>query len=831
MKGKKGMSYKFSEISKLLLLITLFALVVNSVKGQGKGVIVGTIVDSLNHPIELANITIQGTNAGATTDENGRYRLKVNSNLKLTISISCLGYVTSSFTVQVNDGERKEVNVRLASLSKNIEGVSVISSRRKFSNIEKINIKDIELIPDASGSFESILKSLPGVSSSNELSSQYSVRGGNFDENLIYVNGIEIYRPFLVRSGQQEGLSFVNSDMVSNVEFSSGGFNAEFGDKMSSVLNIKYRRPQNYAANMTISLLGANATFEGISKNKKFTHITGFRYKTSKYMLNTLDAKGDYNPAFIDLQSCITYEVNPKLNFSVLGGYSSNKYQFQPDVRETRFGTFNNALQLKVYYEGQELSVFETATGAVSADYRPNSNLQFKLSGSGFVTYERETFDLLGEYLLNELDNSLGSSTYGDSLINVGVGGSLDHARNFLNAKVFSVDNSNVWTSGINKLKWGLKYQHEMIDDQLSEWELIDSSGYSLPISTNNLELSYSLKSANIINSNRFSTYLQDDINFSTPNFNIITSAGLRLAYWDYNKEYLLSPRGSITFEPRWRNDLSFHVSGGVYYQPPFYKELRTLDGKLNANIKSQKSIHIVAGVEYRFKTWDRPFRFTTELYYKYLSNLIPYKIDNVRIRYAGENLANGYAVGMDLKVNGELVTGAESWASLSLMRTYENITNDSYVDDKGKTIYPGAYPRPTDQLINFGLFFQDYMPGNPTFRVHLSGHYGSGLPVSIPNANRYDLVSRMPSYKRIDIGFSKVFKDDEGKGGTRLNGVKWIKSLWLSAEIFNLLNINNTISYMWIQTVGNQENKSGKYAVPNYLTSRRLNIKLTVKF
>jgi len=362
------MLYKLTCIKRLLFVITLIIIGINSSMGQGRGVIVGTIADTLNHPIELANITILGTNTGASSDENGRYRLKVGSNQKLTISISCLGYVTSSFYAQVEDGERKEINVRLISLSKSIEGVSVISSRRKFSNIEKINIKDIELIPDASGNFESILKSLPGVSSSNELSSQYSVRGGNFDENLIYVNGIEIYRPFLIRSGQQEGLSFINSDMVSGVEFSSGGFNAEFGDKMSSVLNIKYRVPQTNAANINISLLGSNVTVEGVSKNKKFSHIAGFRYKTSKYMLNTLDAKGDYNPAFIDLQSCINYEVNPKLNFSILGGYSSNKYQFQPDVRETRFGTFNNALQLKVYYEGQELSVFETVTAAISAD-------------------------------------------------------------------------------------------------------------------------------------------------------------------------------------------------------------------------------------------------------------------------------------------------------------------------------------------------------------------------------------------------------------------------------------------------------------------------------
>jgi hypothetical protein len=825
------MRFRFNINIKLLFLMILSVASISSAIGQGKGFVVGIISDSLNRPIELANITIQGTNVGASSDENGRFRLKVVSNQKITITFSCLGYVPKNIAVNVAEGERKEIDVKLASLSNSIEELSVISSRRKFGNIEKINFRDIGFIPDASGNFESILKSLPGVSSSNELSSQYSVRGGNFDENLIYVNGVEVYRPFLVRSGQQEGLSFVNSDMVSGVEFSSGGFNAEYGDKMSSVLSIEYRKPQGYAANMSVSLLGANVTVEGISKNKKFTHITGFRYKTSKYLLNTLDVKGDYSPAFIDLQSYLSYEVTPKFNLNFLGSYSSNKYQFAPTVRETRFGTFDNPLQLKVYYEGQEVNVFETTLGALSAVFKPNSDIQIKLTGSGFVTYERETYDLLGQYLLNELDNSLGSSTYGDSLINVGIGGSLTHARNFLNAKVLAIDNSNVWKWGINKLKWGVKYQREIIDDQISEWELIDSSGYSLPISSDNLKLSYALKASNTIQSNRVSLFFQDEINFSGNHFNYITSAGARVSYWDYNREYLFSPRVSITMEPKWRNDLSFHISGGVYYQPPFYKELRFIDGNLNPRIKSQKSIHLVLGYEYRFKTWQRPFRFTSELYYKHLSNLIPYKVENVSIRYSGENLAKGYAVGLDIKVNGELLPGAESWASLSLMRTREDISNDSYIGSDGKTIYPGSYPRPTDQLINFGVFFQDYLPNNPTFRVHLSGHYGSGLPVSMPKTDRYDLISRMPSYKRIDIGFSKVFKDDAGKGGTKLNGVKWLKSLWVSAEVFNLLNINNTVSYLWVQTVDNQENKSGMYAVPNYLTSRRINIKLTAKF
>lgn len=823
---------KFIHSIQVKTIILLFFLILCfRVNGQVKGYLVGCVTDSLGSPIELVNIALEGTNLGTSSDENGRYRIKVPANQSITIVYTCVGYISLKIDTKVADNERKEFDVKLQPSSSRIEEVSVISTRRKFGNIEKINIKDIEFIPDASGNFESILKSLPGVSSSNELSSQYSVRGGNFDENLIYVNGVEVYRPFLIRSGQQEGLSFVNSDMVSGVEFSAGGFNAEYGDKMSSVLNIKYRKPQKDAANIGLSLLGTNITVEGISKNQKLTQITGFRYKTSQYLLNTLDVKGDYHPAYIDLQSCIAYQLTPKVNISFLGSYSSNKYQFAPDVRETRFGTFNNALQLKVYYEGQEVNKFETALGAVTTEYKPHENLQLRFTASSFVTHESETFDLLGQYLLNELDNSMGSTTYGDSLLNVGVGGFLNHARNYLDANVISIENSNIWIAGSNKLKWGVKYQREIIDDEISEWELIDSSGYALPYSNEQINLSYALKASNRLESNRYTGYLQDEFNFSSDRFNYISTVGTRFSYWDYNNEFLFSPRVALTIEPNSRKNISVHISGGYYYQPPFYKELRLLNGIPNPSIKSQQSVHCVVGSEYRFSAWERPFRFTTELYYKYLSDLIPYKIDNVRIRYSGQNQAKGYAMGLDLKVNGELVPGAESWISLSIMQTHEDISNDSYVDDNGNTIYPGYYPRPSDQRVNFGLFFQDYLPGNPTFRVHLSGHYGTGLPVSMPKTDRYDLVSRMPSYKRVDIGFSKVFKDDVGKGGTSLDKVKWIKGLWLSAEVFNLLNINNTVSYLWVQTVDNQENQSGLYAVPNYLTSRRINFRVTIKF
>jgi len=815
---------------KVIILWLTIALV-KGVYGQDNTLLYGVVSDTAGIPVPFANITIQGTLMGTSTDENGRYRLNISGGKNFTLFVTCVGFESISVNLKLARNEARELDFRLTPAVSSIEEVSVLSSRRKFGNIEKISIKDIGFVPDVSGNFESILKSLPGVSSANELRSQYSVRGGNFDENLVYVNDIEVYRPFLIRSGQQEGLSFINPDMVSSVEFSAGGFNAEYGDKMSSVLNIKYRQPKGSGANVGINLLGANLTVENASRNGKLSHITGFRYKTSKYMLGTLDVQGDYNPSFIDCQTYLTYKPVTGLSFSILGNYSSNRYQLTPVVRETRFGVFNSAMQLKVYYEGQEVNRFETLLGALSVDYRPAEPLQLKFLASTFSTFERETFDVLGQYFLNELDNTLGSTTYGDSLINVGIGGFLNHARNFLTANVYSAEHLGCLTVKENRLKWGVKLQHERIDDLISEWDLIDSSGYSLPYLGDRVSLAYSLKAGNLLISNRFSGYVQDEFAVRGDLLNILTTLGTRFIYWDYNRELLVSPRATITVEPNRRNDLEFHLSTGVYNQPPFYKELRFKNGTLNPGIRSQQSVHLLVGTEYRFTAWQRPFKLVAEAYYKWFTNLIPYTIDNVRIRYSGENQARGYAQGIDLKVNGELVPGAESWLSLSVLKTREDIANDSYIDASGKTIYPGYYPRPTDQLLNLGLYFQDYLPGNPTFRVHLSGHSGTGLPFGMPRSNRYDLVSRMPDYKRFDIGFSKVLKDDQGKGGSRLNNTTWIKSLRVSAEVFNLFNFNNTVSYLWVQTVGNQSNQSGTYAVPNYLTSRRLNLKLAMKF
>ncbi|MDY0197399.1 MAG: TonB-dependent receptor [Tenuifilaceae bacterium] len=819
----------FFQSIKLIVGLTLIVLHTN-VFGQNTCIVKGKITNSEGYAIPFANVIVEGTNWGVAADAHGVYSVKVEATDSTTLSFSALGYSTITLKIHIKGKAIFEQNIELVTSASSLDEVLITTSHRRFGNIERINHKDIEFLPDASGSFESILKSLPGVSSSNELSSQYSVRGGNFDENLVYVNDIEIYRPFLVRSGQQEGLSFINSDMVDGVEFSAGGFNAEYGDKMSSILNIRYRQPSENRARAEVSLLGASGLIEGIGKNENFSYLTGVRYKTSKYMLSTLDEGGDYTPVFIDIQSNLAYRFSKKFRLSFLGNLSANNYQFAPDVRETRFGSFTNALQLKVYYEGQEVNSFRTIQGAATAEYRPTEKSMLKLIGSVYSATEAETFDILGQYLLNELDNTLGSTTYGDSSINVGIGGFLNHARNFLFANFYRVEHLGSNITKTNTTKWGIRYQYESIEDMISEWSLIDSSGYAVPYNGENLQLSYSLKSSNTLASHRVNGFLQNSNKKSFDIGELTTTAGLRFTYWSFNNQLIISPRATVMFKPDWERDIAFHISGGFYHQPPTYKEFRLPNGEINNHIKAQESIHAVLGIEYLFEAWDRPFRFQTEVYYKHLKNLIPYKVDNVRIQYAGQNLAKGYVQGIDFKVNGEFVDGAESWASLSLMKTYEDIKGDSY-EANGQTVYPGYYPRPTDQRFSIGAFFQDFIPSNPSYRVHLTGFYGSRLPFSVPRTERYDIVARMPSYKRVDIGFTKIFKDEKVKTGEFLKNKPWIKSLWVGAEIFNLFDFKNTISYLWVQTVSNQSNESGTYAVPNYLTSRRINVKLSVKF
>ena len=616
--------------------------------------------------------------------------------------------------------------------------------------------------------------------------------------------------------------------MVSSIHFSSGGFESRFGDKMSSVLDIRYNKPVEFSGTVSLSLLGVTAQLEDISKNGKFTYNTGFRYKTSQYVLNSLETKGDYRPNFYDFQTYLTYKVSRTLDFDFLGYYALNDYRFIPENRETSFGTIDQALNLRIYYDGNEKDKFETYLGAFTTNYNPNENLSLKLIFSAFQTLEQETYDIQGQYYLNELDNTIGSDTYGDSIMNIGVGTFLNHARNYLTANVYSIAFKGGYYSYNNKLRWGVNYNYEQIDDEVAQWKMLDSAGFSLPYNGETVELYETARALNNIESSRVTGYIQNTFNKTLANnadfyFNI----GVRANYWDFNNEFIVTPRMSVSYKPDWEKNMLFRFASGFYYQPPFYKEMKNADGEINPDIKSQKSVHFVLGNDYVFNAWDRPFKLSTEIYYKTLWDLIPYKVDNVHLEYSGQNMSNGYAYGIDFKINGEFVQGIESWASLSLMQTKEKIDFTDYSGNKIETEY---YPRPTDQLVNFSLYFQDYLPMNPSFRLNLSLHYGSGLPFSSPEKDLYDQVYRMKAYKRVDLGLSKVIISKERK----FENSKWLnvfEDMWISFEVFNLLDINNTISYMWIKTVNNQAGNASQYAVPNYLTSRRLNLKLTAKF
>ena len=784
----------------------------------------GIVKDTLSAPIPSASVIIVGSSLGVSTDDDGRFSITVNDTDTISIRFSCLGYQTQDVLVKADRSRTLEIILKPS--EERIEGVYVRSHLRKVGNIERIGIEGLKASPNVSGGLEALVKLLPGVSSSNELSSQYSVRGGNFDENLVYVNDVEVYRPFLIRSAQQEGLSFINPDMIGAVEFSSGGFTAEFGDKMSSVLNVHYREPKANALRVSAGLLGASATLEGVANGNSLSYLSGMRYKTSRYMLNSLETKGDYTPSFFDWQGIANYKLSERITFGLLGNMAINRFDFQPRVRETRFGVFNNTLQLKIYYDGQEKDRYLSSMVALIAAIRVTSNFNIKVIGSSYYSNERETYDLLGQYFLNELDNSMGSKTYGDSLINVGIGGFLDHARNHINLKVQGLNLlGDIWL-GKSLSKWGVQFQREALSDELLEWGLVDSSLYAIPYTGSQVGLDRFFGAASTIESFRILGFVQTDLNFNVGNWQYRTNVGLRVNHWNFNEEILFSPRLALSFNHSNNRNLQYHLSFGYYYQPPFYREIRLASGELNRNIKAQQSIHALVGAEYYFTAWSRPFRMSIEFYNKWLNRLIPYTIDNVRLRYSGENMARGFARGADLKLNGELVPGAESWLSLSILRTMEDNLYDSYSEDGGTRVYPGYYFRPTDQTFSLSLFLQDYLPGDKTFRVNLTGVYGSGLPMfdsSIPDQRSF----RMPSYKRIDVGFTKSFIDN----GKRLVGNLKIANLSVGVDIFNLFNFNNTVSYLWVQTVANQEGNSYRFAVPNYLTSRRINVRFQMNF
>lgn len=839
----------------LYIIITLFAFV--ELNAQQTATVSGTLKNAKGEALENANIAIVGKSGGTKTNSKGEFSLTIPANENIEIGISYIGYSAKNQIFNLKPGEKANFSPKMIPTAQNIAEYQHEEEGNRIGTMTKIKPKLAVNFTSASGSFEAILKTLPGVSSNNELSSQYSVRGGNFDENLIYVNDIQIYRPFLIRSGRQEGLSFINSDLVSDIEFSAGGFGARYGDKMSSVLDVKYKEPEDFAGSFTASLQGAALHLEGASKNHRFTHLTGIRFRSNQYVLQSLDTDGDYRPTFFDAQTYFTYDMSEKWEIGFLGNIAQNRYKFIPNNRQTEFGTINEALQLTVFFDGQEVDQFQTFFGAFTNTFTPKDGVELKFITSAFRSLEDEKFDIEGAYRIDELERDLSQDDFGDVKFNRGVGGFLDHARNTLDATVANIEHKGKKISKNHTTYWGVKYQYEFIKDRISEWGFVDSAGYFIPSSpdsvgysdpnaqaTELLELNELLKSEVELNSSRYSSYLQRIWVWESDSVNYSFSLGARGAYWDLNNEFIFSPRTSFSFQPNWERDYLFRLSGGVYYQPPFYREMRDFNGNINRDIKSQLSYQAVAGLDYNFEAWDRPFKFTTDVYYKHMKNVIPYEIDNVRIRYYATNNANAYAVGTDFKINGEFVKGVESWFSMSIMKTEENLVDDSYteyINSDGEVIIsgftanaiavdsniiePGNIPRPTDQRVNFALYFQDYLPRLPSLKMHIALYYATGLPFGPTGTNeRYKATFRIPPYRRVDLGFSYLLKSEEKEAKNKIIG--GFKNIWVSAEVFNLLQINNVISYLWIKDVTGRS-----YAVPNYLTSRQLNVKFHFEF
>ena len=791
----------------ILLYILLTSLALTTASAQ-KVTIKGIVTDYKDNPIEIAGIQVEGQAAGTFTDLKGRYIFTCNSSDSLVVVYSMLGYQTRKKVLR-NPKDTVTLNVKLPDANNTLEGIEIIDEQRQLGGTGQIKTpKKMRLMPDASGNgIESLISTQAGVSSHNEMSSQYNVRGGNFDENSVYVNGIEIYRPLLIRAGQQEGLSFLNPDMVSSIAFSTGGFEAKYGDKMASVLDISYRKPRQFESTISASLLGASAYIG--AGNSKISFSNSLRYKTNSYLLSSLDTKGEYDPNFLDYQAFFDWRITPHLNASIIGNISRNRYNFTPSDRTTTFGTMEDVKEFKVYFGGWEHDLFRTMFGSASLNYSPNEYNQITFTTSAFNPREEETFYIMGQYWIDDINSEE----------NIAVGSYMQHARNYLDANVQTAGLRGMHFIKSHDLRWGIEWKGEQIKENQREWEMRDSAGYNLPHGGANLEMIYSLRSNTSTSSNRLSAYLQDTYKFNSSLGTMSLNVGMRISYWDWNKECLISPRASLGLIPKFNDNITLRLATGIYYQAPFYKEFRdTINSngiatvQLNKAIKSPRSTHFVLGGDYMFKMAGRPFKFTAEAYYKKLDNIIPYNVDNVRIVYYGENCAKGYATGLDLKLFGEFVPGTDSWLTFSLMETKEKINNGEWL------------PRPTDQKFNMSIYFTDYFPGTDKWKMSLRGVYADGLPFGPPYSGREKHIFRAPAYKRVDIGMSYRLLDNEDK---RIrNGIyRYIKHIWLGADALNLLDINNVNSYYWVSDIYNQS-----YAVPNYLTSRQLNVKILIE-
>ena len=831
--------YLFTELFSILNIrkaIFLVFILVMAVTGFGQRAIVrGIVQDEEGQPIENVVVQVLDYNLQTITSDYGQFAIHVPENVDFRLYFQQISHRDTVITMHLKSKESKNITVVLPTIGNRLEQVNIQS--KSDNGYIRVNPKLSFQMPSPGGGMESIIKMLPGASSVNELSSQYNVRGGNYDENLIFVNDIQIYRPFLMRNAQQEGMSFVNTDLAGNVVFSAGGFEAKYGDKMSSVLDVQYKEPTQYGGSFSVSMLGASAHAEG-RVDSCFSFLIGARFKSNAYLLRSMRMSGDtadYKPTFFDTQMLLKWDINKKFSISLLGNFSRNSYIYQPTNKDTRFGSLQDSKQFLVFYDGQEVDLYENYLAGLTFSYRPSDRTLLKLIISPYYAKESETYDIQGQYWLNDIEPDMGTSTV-HVISNRGYGTNLEHARNHITSIVSAADlRGEHKLPAANTLSWGVKAQNEIIHDVIKEWNMNDSSGYTLPIIHTPIgdsvplddpsriltfgENSY-LSTSNHLNTMRFTGFIQDQWNIdgdSMTHFSI--NAGLRFHYWTYNKkEFTVSPRISFIYNPHWKRDWIFSVRTGLYYQPAFYREMRYRDGTLNPDILSQRSFHIVAGAEYNFKLWRRPFKFTAEAYYKYLDHLIT---------YSGYNDAVGYATGLDLKVSGEFIRGLESWFAVSIMDTKEDIQDDFYYDKDGNRIEPGYIPRPTDQRVAFNLFFQDHIPGFPQFRAHLNFVFASGLPVAFEKSEGFQRVRDPKWYRRVDLGFSFMFlEQSRDRMRNKSKFVRSIKNAGVYIEVFNVLGTKNVASYSWVKDIYNQH-----YAIPNTLTGRLVNVKFAVEF
>lgn len=766
----------------------------------------GRVTDENNEPIEFASVSCLKQGKMTMTSIKGEYSMQLHSADSVVIKFSMIGYKAKTRVLRRPRG-KQTLQIVLHSDENQLGEVTVTGKKIETGQMEDISKDHLKSLPSASGNaVEELIQSQAGVSTHSELSSQYNVRGGSFDENSVYIDNVEIYRPFLVRSGQQEGISVINPDMVEKISFSTGGYEARYGDKMSSALNIKYRKPKKFEATASASMLGASA-FIGVS-NKKVSWSNGFRYKTTKHLLGSMDTKGEYSPTFIDYQTYLTYTPNKRWEIKLLGNISDNHYNFTPEDRETKFGTMENVKAFQVYFDGQEKDVFRTFFGAVGITRNFGEKTSLSLIASAFNTREQEKYDIQGQYWLTQTETSE----------NLGVGTYFQHARNYLKAHVESAKLLFKTKYKKHDIEGAFTFKKEKITENSVEYEMRDSSNYSIPHTGKDLYMIYSMRAKNVLDANRIEAYVQDAFRFTSNNEKTLYTLnyGVRLSHWSYTKETIVSPRVSLGIIPAFNENVTMRFATGLYYQAPFFKELRdttTQNGityaSLNSKAKSQRSIHFIAGFDYRFRMNNRSFKFTAEAYYKALGNLVPYSVNNVKVVYYGSNESSGHAAGIDLKLYGEFVPGTDSWLSLSLMNTSMKLN--------GKSI-----PLPTDQRYAINMFFTDYFPGTDRWKMSLKLALADGLPFSAPHQELESNVFRAPAYKRADIGLSYRLLNNEGKQRKHIQ----LRNVWLGAECLNLFGINNVNSYYWITDV-----TGGQYAVPNYLTGRQVNFRVTVDF